>query len=193
MVISDRQMGHPQLAAKSGALSCRLMHSCSAMDRHMQHAVFHTIAFLVFSCLAFSTPATWCHIFMSRNFVSSIFSVPGRWRAPSQKIYEFFVSRKRLCYGQRAVKRVCVCCMLTLYTMSLPTQSRCSCRQCRRTKPSPTRGAHVDLATTQARPPSRGGRQTSPARRRVRRCASLTRPRPPPPAGVMSAKPPRRR
>ena len=27
---------------------------CSAMDRHMQHAVFHTIAFLAFSCLAFS-------------------------------------------------------------------------------------------------------------------------------------------
>ena len=161
----------------------------------MQHAVFHTIAFLVFSCLAFSTPATRCHIFMSRNFVSRIFSVPGCWRAPSQKIYEFFVSRKRLCYGQRAVKRVCVCvcCMLTLYTMSLPTQSRCSCRQCRRTKPSPTRGAHVDLATTQARPRSRG-RQTSPARRLVRLCASLTRPRPPPPpAGVMSAKPPRRR
>ena len=45
---------------KSGALSCRLMHTCSAMDRHMQHAVFHTIAFLAFSCLAFSTPATWC-------------------------------------------------------------------------------------------------------------------------------------
>ena len=59
MVISDRQMGHPQLAAKFGALSCRLMHSCSAMDRHMQHAVFHTIAFLAFSCLAFSaSPAT---------------------------------------------------------------------------------------------------------------------------------------
>ena len=54
MVISDRQMGHPQLAAKSGALSCRLMHSCSAMDRHMQHAVFHAIAF--------------CRIFMSRIF-----------------------------------------------------------------------------------------------------------------------------
>ena len=30
------------------------MHSCSAMDRHMQHSVFHTIAFLAFSCLAFS-------------------------------------------------------------------------------------------------------------------------------------------
>jgi len=54
MVISDRQMGHLQSAAKSGALSCRLMHSCSAMDRHMQHAVFHTIEFLAFSCLAFS-------------------------------------------------------------------------------------------------------------------------------------------
>ena len=65
-----------QLAAKSGALSCRLMHSCSAMDRNMQHAVFHTIAFLAFSCLAFSTPATWCRIFMSRNFMSRIFSVP---------------------------------------------------------------------------------------------------------------------
>jgi len=43
-----------QLAAKSGALSCRLMHSCSAMDRHigLQHAVLHTIAFLAFSCPA---------------------------------------------------------------------------------------------------------------------------------------------
>ena len=76
MVISDRQMGHLQSAAKSSALSCRLMHSCSAMDRHMQHEVFHTIAFLAFSCLAFSTPATWCRIFMPRNFMSRIFSVP---------------------------------------------------------------------------------------------------------------------
>ena len=54
MVISDRQMGHPQLAAKSGALSRRLMHSCSAMDRQMEHAEFHTIAFLAFSCPAIS-------------------------------------------------------------------------------------------------------------------------------------------
>ena len=68
MVISDRQMGHPQLAAKSDALSCQLMHSCSAMDKHMQHAVFHTIAFLAFSCLAFSTLASWCRKFMSRIF-----------------------------------------------------------------------------------------------------------------------------
>ena len=59
---------------KSGALSCRLMHSCSGVDRHMQHAVFHTIAFLAFSCLAFSTAATWCRIFMSRNFMSLAFS-----------------------------------------------------------------------------------------------------------------------
>ena len=34
-------------ARKSGALSCRLKHSCSAIDRHMQHAVFHTIAFFL--------------------------------------------------------------------------------------------------------------------------------------------------
>jgi len=27
------------------------------------------------SCLAFSTPATWCRIFMSRKFMSRIFSV----------------------------------------------------------------------------------------------------------------------
>ena len=54
--------------AKPGALSCLLIHSCSAMDRHMQHSVFYTIAFLAFSCLAFSTPATWCRIFMSRIF-----------------------------------------------------------------------------------------------------------------------------
>jgi len=57
---------------KSGALSCLLMHSYSAMDRHMQHSVFHTIAFL-----AFSTPATWCRIFMSHKFMSRIFSVPA--------------------------------------------------------------------------------------------------------------------
>ena len=42
----------------------------------MQHAVFHTFAFLAFSCLAFSTLAFWCRIFMSRNFMSRIFSVP---------------------------------------------------------------------------------------------------------------------
>ena len=30
------------------------MHSCSAMDRHMQHSVIHTIAFLAFSCPASS-------------------------------------------------------------------------------------------------------------------------------------------
>ena len=70
---------------KSGALSCLLIYSCSAMDRHMQHSVFHTIAFLAFSCLAFSTLqhgaafsclaistlASWCRKFMSR-----IFNVP---------------------------------------------------------------------------------------------------------------------
>ena len=56
---------------KSGAVSCLLMHSCSAMDRHMQHSVFHTVAFLAFSCLAISTLASWCRKFMSR-----IFSVP---------------------------------------------------------------------------------------------------------------------
>ena len=74
-IISATQLT-AQLTAQF-ALSCRLMHSCSAMDRHMQHAVFHTIAFLAFSCLAFSTPATWFRIFMSRDFMSRIFSVPG--------------------------------------------------------------------------------------------------------------------
>jgi len=34
---------------KSGALSCLLMHSCSATDIHKQHSVFSTIAFLAFS------------------------------------------------------------------------------------------------------------------------------------------------
>ena len=52
-VVFDFKMANIR-GIKSGALSCRLMHSCSAMDRHMQHAVFHTIAFLAFSCLAFS-------------------------------------------------------------------------------------------------------------------------------------------
>ena len=54
----------------------------NAMDRHMQHAVFHTFAFLAFSCLAFSTLAFWCRIFMSRNFMSRIFSVPNRFLGP---------------------------------------------------------------------------------------------------------------
>ena len=96
MVISDRQMGHPQLAGKSGALSCRLMHSCSAMDRHMQHAVFHTIAFLAFSCLAFSTPTAWCRIFMSRNFMSRIFSVP----CGSDASFRQNSSDHLFCYGR---------------------------------------------------------------------------------------------
>ena len=52
----------------NGAIFCLLVYSCSAMDRPIQHSVFHTIAFLAFSCHAFSTPATWCRIFMSRNF-----------------------------------------------------------------------------------------------------------------------------
>ena len=60
-------------ARKSGALSCRLKHSCSAMDRHMHHAVFHTIAFFLhfhvshFPPLqhgaAFSCPAISCLAF----------------------------------------------------------------------------------------------------------------------------------
>ena len=66
-IISATQLLTAQLTAQF-ALSCRLMHSCSAMDRHMQHAVFHTIAFLAFSCLAFSTLAFWCRRFMSRIF-----------------------------------------------------------------------------------------------------------------------------
>ena len=37
----------------------RFLVLASAMDRHMQHAVFHTIAFLAFSCVAFSvSPST---------------------------------------------------------------------------------------------------------------------------------------
>ena len=73
-----------------GALSCRLMHSCSAMDRHMQHAVFHTIAFLAISCLAFSTPAfltvPYFHVshFQSppieRCLCLFLVSVWGRWK-----------------------------------------------------------------------------------------------------------------
>ena len=62
--LRPEEMGHPELAAKSGALSCRLMHSCSAIDRHMQHAVFHTIAFLAFSC-----PAISCLAFSASPFV----------------------------------------------------------------------------------------------------------------------------
>ena len=80
-----------QKQLKSGALSCRLMHSCSAMDRHMQHAVFHNIAFLAFSCLAFSTPAKWCRIFMSRNFMSRIFSVPvEKWLSVTKDEDRYF-------------------------------------------------------------------------------------------------------
>ena len=56
---------------KSGALSCLLMHSCSATDIHKQHSVFSTIAFLAFSRLAISALASW-----RREFMSRIFSVP---------------------------------------------------------------------------------------------------------------------
>ena len=49
------------------------------MDRHMQHSVFHTIAFLAFSCLAISTLASWCCKFMSR-----IFSVPAHFASSCQ-------------------------------------------------------------------------------------------------------------
>ena len=77
--------------AKSGALSCLLIHSCSAMDRHMQHSVFHTITFLAFSYLAFSTPATWCRIFMSRKFMSHIFSVPDKSSAAEVLMNSFHV------------------------------------------------------------------------------------------------------
>jgi len=114
-----------QLTAKSGALSCRLMHSCSAMDRHMQQAVFHgpTIAFLAFSCLAFpplhsgaadsclafSTPATWCRIFMSRNFMSRIFSVPVSCFSKIQIGFTFLVPAHPGSPGKKAVKQVCVC------------------------------------------------------------------------------------
>jgi len=53
------------------ALFSLLIQSWSAMDKHMQLSVFHTIAFFSFSCPAFSTPASWCRKFMSR-----ILSVP---------------------------------------------------------------------------------------------------------------------
>jgi len=48
--------------------------------------VFHTIAFLAFSCLAISTPATWCRIFMSRKFMSRIFSVPTATRVTNELV-----------------------------------------------------------------------------------------------------------
>ena len=60
MVISDRQMGHPQLAAKSGALSCRLMHSCSAMDRHATRGVPYYRVSRIFMSRIFSVPVSAC-------------------------------------------------------------------------------------------------------------------------------------
>ena len=52
---------------------------CSILSRFSH---FHVLQFpplqvgAANSCLAFSTPVTWCRIFMSRNFMSRIFSVP---------------------------------------------------------------------------------------------------------------------
>jgi len=62
----------------------------------MQHAVFHTIAFLAFSCLAFSTPATWCRIFMSRNFSVPVNNAAYRVGARLQRRLICEVCWKRL-------------------------------------------------------------------------------------------------
>ena len=75
------------------------IYSCSAMDRHMQHAVFHTFAFLAFSTLAF-----WCRIFMSRNFMSRIFSVP-LWNYTSSHCQFLHVTYGR---GSIFLRRRCV-------------------------------------------------------------------------------------
>ena len=88
-----------QKQLKSGALSCRLMHSCSAMDRHMQHAMFHTIAFFAFSCLAISTLASWCRKFMSRIFhpcnMVPHFHVPQFHVSHFQRPHSFCVETSR--------------------------------------------------------------------------------------------------
>ena len=39
------------------------------MDRHMQHAVFHTIAFLAFSCLAFSASPFRAALLFPRDYL----------------------------------------------------------------------------------------------------------------------------
>jgi len=52
MVISDRQMGHPQLAAKSGALSCRFSHFHVSHFPPLQHGAAFSCPAI--SCLAFS-------------------------------------------------------------------------------------------------------------------------------------------
>ena len=68
---------------KSGALSCRLMHSCSAMDRHVQHAVLHSIAFLAFSCLAFSaSPLKNCFMQSSSFACLGYWPTVGGWLSP---------------------------------------------------------------------------------------------------------------
>ena len=65
------------------------MHSCSAMDRHMQHAVFHTFAFLAFSCLAFSASplsllrrlSTWRYPHLLLSAGTSVARLPQRDRS----------------------------------------------------------------------------------------------------------------
>ena len=82
------------------------------MDKHMQHAVFHTIAFLAFSCLAFSTLASWCRKFMSRIFhpcdMVPHFHVPQFHVSHFQRPHASAVLAMGLCLS------VCVCLSVRL-------------------------------------------------------------------------------
>jgi len=56
-------------------MSC-IFHPCNMVPHFHVSQFPHLQVGAANSCLAFSTPATWCRIFMSRKFMSRIFSVP---------------------------------------------------------------------------------------------------------------------
>jgi len=60
MVISDRQMGHPQLTAKSGALSCRLMHLLGNGQTYATRGVPYYRVSRIFMSRIFSVPVSAC-------------------------------------------------------------------------------------------------------------------------------------
>ena len=99
------------------------------MDRHMQHSVFHTIAFLAFSCLAISTLASWCCKFMSR-----IFSVPGvssKWPTRRQHgLYTAAYTQTDLPEGSTKPGQYVMSIIALIYRSTLFVSVQCSVVRC---------------------------------------------------------------
>ena len=95
---------------------------CSILSRFSHFHVSHFPPLQVGaakSCLAFSTAATWCRIFMSRNFMSRIFSVPPRG--------SFCLSRPRLCLGLEPIASPQLRLEVSTSVLPLPRPSWLGC------------------------------------------------------------------